>query len=70
MNDKKLWKCTCRKTEMTEKGEILIGYFGAESEDYFKGVSFYWYKGKWVSGDTVCFSREDFEKAVVKYWEI
>ena len=55
---------------MTEKGEILIGYFGAESEDYFKGVSFYWYKGKWVSGDTVCFSREDFEKAVVKYWEI
>jgi len=70
MTDKKLYKCVCRKSEMTEKDEILIGWIGAEGEDYFKGVSFYWYKGKWTGGDSVYFSREDFEKAVVKFWEI
>jgi hypothetical protein len=70
MDEKKLFKAICRKSDLTEKDEILIGYFGAEGEYYFKGVNFFWWKGKWISGDTSYFSREDFEKAVVKFWEI
>ncbi len=67
----KLWKCICRKSEFTDKGQILIGNIYSKGEYYFKGASFHATKeGEWEVDGTITLTREDFEKCVQKFSEI
>lgn len=67
----KLWKCICRKSEFTDKGQVLIGNIYSSGEVYFKGASFHATKeGEWEVDGTITLTREDFEKCVQKFSEI
>ena len=67
----KLWKCTCRKSEFTDKGQILIGNIYSKGDCYFKGASFHLSKAQeWEIDGTITLTREDFEKCVVSFYEI
>ena len=67
----KLWKCICRKSGFTDKGQILIGNIYSKGEYYFKGASFHATKeGEWEVDGTMTLTREDFEKCVQKFSEI
>ena len=67
----KLWKCTCRKSEFTDKGQILIGNIYSKCDFYFKGASFHLSKEQdWEVDGTITLTIEDFEKCVVSFYEI
>ena len=67
----KLWKCICRKSEFTDKGQVLIGNIYSSGEVYFKGASFHLSKEQeWEVDGTITLTREDFEKCVQKFSEI
>ena len=68
--EKKLYKVICRESEFSTEGEILIGYFTNTEADYFRGVSFYWWKEEWAGGDFVNFSKADYEKVAESCKEI
>lgn len=67
----KLWKCICRKSDFTDKGQVLIGNIYSSGEVYFKGASFYLSKEQeWEIDGTITLTREDFELCVQKFSEI
>lgn len=66
----KFFKCECKKTELTEKGQMILGFFPEEGETYFKGNCWLWHKGHWTGGDEVMLTKEDFKNAVIKFYEI
>jgi DNA-binding XRE family transcriptional regulator len=67
----KLWKCICRKSDFTDKGQVLIGNIYSSGEVYFKGASFHLSKEQeWEIDGTITLTREDFELCVQKFSEI
>jgi DNA-binding XRE family transcriptional regulator len=67
----KLWKCICRKSDFTDKGQVLIGNIYSSGEVYFKGASFHLSKEQeWEIDGTITLTREDFELCVQKFQEI
>jgi len=67
----KLWKCICRKSDFTDKGQVLIGNIYSSGEVYFKGASFHLSKEQeWEIDGTISLTREDFELCVQKFSEI
>lgn len=67
----KLWKCICRKSDFTDKGQVLIGNIYSSGEVYFKGASFHLSKEQeWEIDGTTTLTREDFELCVQKFSEI
>jgi len=67
----KLWKCICRKSDFTDKGQVLIGNIYSSGDVYFKGASFHLSKEQeWEIDGTITLTREDFELCVQKFSEI
>jgi transcriptional regulator with XRE-family HTH domain len=67
----KLWKCICRKSDFTDKGQVLIGNIYSSGEVYFKGASFHLSKEQeWEIDGTITLTREDFELCVQMFSEI
>ena len=68
--EKKLYKCICHPSDFTEEGEILIGYFKNDEQEYFLGTTFLWYKDQWTGSDSIFLTKAEFKKVVKEYKEI
>lgn len=67
----KMWKCLCRKSEFTIKGQVLVGNIYSEGDCYFSGaILTLSKKGDWECEGTINLTKADFEKCVERFWEI
>ncbi len=67
----KLWKCICKKSKLTDKGQVLIGNIYSSGQVYFKGASFHLSKEQeWEVDGTITLTRADFELCVQTFYEI